>query len=278
MFTQEEHFYTTAAEEKIYYRSWTPSTKYDKILIITHGQGEHSGSYSRVIDFLEDTGYKIYAWDLAGHGRSYGKRGYVKKFSDHIQNFIHIINEIHSSEKRPIQLLGHSMGGLIQLAATADKEFPKTQIHKMVFSAPFLDVATPVPFYKDLAAIIIGGYLPKLTLPDGIENSMLSQDPIIHLEYNRDVYRHHWMSSSVYLGVIENSMQLRAAKKKFHCPTLFQIPQEDPVVSSSVTRAFVESLHDPQLTLKEYPNRKHEIYNDIFREEPLGDLKEFLLG
>lgn len=283
MYKQEEHFFTTSLNYKIFYQKWTPADSVDinpktkKVLLITHGQGEHCGAYNRVVDSFKDSSLTIYAWDLVGHGRSEGKRGFIADFQHHIQNFIDIMNFVIQSENCKISLLGHSMGGMIQLAAVTQPNFSFDKIDKVVFSAPFLDVAKPVPLYKDIAAIAIGKLFPKITLPDGIENSMVTQDPIVHLEYNKDVYRHHWMSSPTYLGVIKESLRVRNEKHQFPVPTFFQLPQEDPVVSTPVTVKFIDSLNDKNISLKIYENRRHEIYNDFRREEPLADLKNFLL-
>ncbi len=296
MYKQEEHFFTTSLNYKIFYQKWTPtansaldpepnssskpipgSSKTKKVLMITHGQGEHCGAYNRVIEALKDSSYIIYAWDLVGHGRSEGKRGFISDFQHHIQNFLDMMTYIQQTEKCKISLLSHSMGGMIQLASVTQPDFTFDNIDKLIFSAPFLDVAKPVPLYKDLAAIVIGRLFPKITLPDGLENSMITQDPIVQLEYNKDVYRHHWMSSPTYLGVIKESLRVRNEKHKFPVPTYFQLPEDDPVVSTPVTKKFIESLNDKNVSFHIYENRKHEIYNDLRREEPLTDLKNFLM-
>src|SRR6187399_430312 len=66
---------------EMYFRGWiNGSTKGN--IIVTHGMGEHSGSYERLADGLKDSGYDLLVWDLRGHGNSFGKRGVIRKFSE----------------------------------------------------------------------------------------------------------------------------------------------------------------------------------------------------
>ena len=65
--------------DNIFVRSWKPE-KYDKVIIIVHGLGEHSGRYNIFKEFLKNHKVAIYALDLPGHGMSDGKKGDIKKF------------------------------------------------------------------------------------------------------------------------------------------------------------------------------------------------------
>ena len=50
-------------------------------IIIVHGLGENQSRYAWVTEQLNNNGYNVYRYDHRGHGRSGGKRGYVKHFS-----------------------------------------------------------------------------------------------------------------------------------------------------------------------------------------------------
>jgi len=104
---------------KLFLQSWA-HTKVEPIgcVLITHGIAEHSDCYDHVAKALCDHGWFVYAWDLQGHGKSQGKRGYVKDFKDFSRDLKSIIKKIKEDETKPtdnFHLIGHSMGGLITL-------------------------------------------------------------------------------------------------------------------------------------------------------------------
>jgi alpha-beta hydrolase superfamily lysophospholipase len=59
-------------------------------------------------------------------------------------------------------------------------------------------------------------------------------------------------------------------------PTLMQVSESDPVISTPEVLKFFASLPYGKKTLKTYKDRKHEIYNDLGREEVFEDIREFL--
>ncbi|MFX0090644.1 MAG: alpha/beta fold hydrolase, partial [Candidatus Hodarchaeota archaeon] len=100
---------------KIYYQSWKPDSDKPKAsILVCHGAAEHSGRYLNVINTLVPAGYIIYAYDLQGHGKSEGERGFVERFSDYIEN-LHIFRQIVQEQEPnlPLFILGHSMGSFI---------------------------------------------------------------------------------------------------------------------------------------------------------------------
>jgi alpha-beta hydrolase superfamily lysophospholipase len=276
MFQRSESFFTGVHNTRLFYQVWEPE-KVRGHLVITHGQAEHSGCYQRLIDGLKDLSFAVYAWDLRGHGRSEGKRGYAKDFEDYIKDlqlFIQHLRDERGLYPKDLALLAHSMGGLIQMKMLLNNshwEFPL-----QVLSAPMFGVAVDVPLYKDLAALVLKSLLPTLTLGNEIQFEALSRDPEVISEYRSDVLRHDRISAGVYLGSITTIETLRSNMHKIETPTLFQIPENDPVVGSKTTQELFKKLGASQKVLKIYPDRKHEIYNDLGRDEAFQDASSFI--
>ena len=82
------------------------------VVIISHGMCEHSGRYAAVTQKLFDRGFKVYRYDLRGHGKSEGERGFYSA-PDEITEDLHRIVDIASEENPGLKrfLLGYSMGG-----------------------------------------------------------------------------------------------------------------------------------------------------------------------
>ena len=176
MYTRREGQLAGHDQMQLFFQVWQ-NPKAEGTIIICHGQGEHSESYNRLIENFKNDRWSFYAMDLRGHGRSDGKRGYAGDFEDYCKDyhlFIEkIVNETRSS-MGPIVLLGHSLGGLVQLKTLIDH--PDMKVTAQVCSSPLLGVAVPVPDWKNRAADVLNQWLPKMTLWNEITNDMLTRD------------------------------------------------------------------------------------------------------
>lgn len=274
-YLRKEGFFSGHDHTKLFFQSWEKENAQASVIVL-HGHGEHSECYHRVFEAFRDDNFSFYACDLRGHGRSEGKRGYASQFSDYEKDYQSFLQHLFSSTllKDSVFLLAHSMGGLIQLKTLIEK--PDLKVKAQVCSSPLLGLALPVPGIKDKAARLLNQYLPKLTLWNEISNSMLSQDPDVLKEFEKDVLRHSQMSPGVYLGFIEAIETVQNQASEIQLPTLFQIAEKDPVVNSLAAERCYEKIGAAKKELKIYPNSKHEIYNDIYREEVYKDLRSFL--
>jgi alpha-beta hydrolase superfamily lysophospholipase len=276
MFKRSESFFTGLHNTKLFYQMWEPEQPRGH-LVISHGQAEHSGCYQRLIEGLKELSFSVYAWDMRGHGRSEGQRGYARDFEDYVKDlqlFIQHLRDERGLYPKNIHLVGHSMGGLVQLKMLLNNghwEFPG-----QILSSPMLGVAVDVPLYKDVAALVFSKILPTVTLSNEIQYKDLTRDPEVINEFNSDVLRHDRISSAVYLGAIATIELLRQNMHKIKVPTLLQIPNQDPVVGSTSSQDFFQKLGATTKVLKIYPDRMHEIYNDFGREEVFQDVVQFI--
>ena len=85
------------ADKKIlFYQSWRPVFS-EKVLVIVHGLGEHSGRYQSVVETFTQEGFSVYGYDHRGHGRSGGQRGHIRRFSeltDDLKHFLKLVSVI----------------------------------------------------------------------------------------------------------------------------------------------------------------------------------------
>lgn len=276
MYNRSEGFFTGSSNNKIFFQVWKKEKARGTILI-THGQGEHSECYARLIEGLSELNVDFYAWDLRGHGRSEGRRGFVKDFDDYCKDFRIFAEKVRSEESvknKPFILLSHSMGGLIQLKSLL--QFSDIKADALTFSSPLLGLSLPVPAHKKQAAFVFNSILPQITMGNEIRNEMLTRDPDVIREYEQDALRHSRISPGAFLGFLEAFEFVLPRASEFKTKTLFQIPSNDPVVSSSTTKVFFERYGAQDKKLISYEGAKHELFNDINRQEVYTDLKEFL--
>ncbi len=277
-YNRSEGFFKGYDDVRLFFQAWE-KTNAKGTIVITHGQGEHSEAYIRLLDFFKNDCWNFYAWDLRGHGRSDGRRGYAASFDEYGLDFEIFIQKILADPKRvngPLILLSHSMGGLIQLKTLVKKPTWLNQINGQVCSSPLLGLALPVPAFKSKGASLINKVLPGLTMYNEITNDMLTRDLDVIRQFETDELRHHRISSAVFLGFLESFEILKTRGNEIQMPTLFLLPENDPIVSTPASRSFFETINSSKKDVYVYRDCKHELFNEINRATVFRDLKKYL--
>jgi alpha-beta hydrolase superfamily lysophospholipase len=108
--------------EKVFCYKWLPkiNTPPKAAIQIAHGMAEHAKRYDRFARFLADSGFCVYANDHRGHGNTAGLSGKIGHFADEngwrlaVKDMHAITNFIKGQYPGlPIFLFGHSMGSLL---------------------------------------------------------------------------------------------------------------------------------------------------------------------
>ncbi len=276
MYKRAESFFHGHDGTKLFLQKWNTSSPKGTVLI-THGQAEHSECYNRLINGLDGQNWNFIGWDMRGHGKSDGLRGYARDLDDYVLDFKVFVEhclKMPEVEGKPVVLLAHSMGGLVQTCALAEKSF--TGVTAQILSSPLFGVAVAVPEWKDKGAGLINSIFPKLTLGNEIKNTDLSRDIEIIREFEMDTYRHGRISPGVYLGFKREFPKILSYADKITLPTLLHISDKDPVVSSPAAIQFFDAIASKNKLLKIAEGGKHELYNDTVREEIYQVVAEFL--
>ncbi len=276
MYQRSESFFKGHDGTKLFLQKWITADAKGTIFI-THGQAEHSDCYLRLVHALDKQKWNVIAWDLRGHGRSDGLRGYAKDFEDYVLDFKMFVDTcllLPEVKNRPLVLLSHSMGGLIQTCSLLEGSIPEASAQ--ILSSPLFGVAVAVPAWKDTGATFLNSLLPKLTLGNEIATNQLTRDADVIREYEQDPYRHNRISSGVYLGFKREFPKILDRAEEIKIPTFLHISDDDPVVSTESALKFFDKLGSPQKTLKIFEGAMHELYNDTIRAEAFHAVIEFL--
>ncbi|KYG62260.1 alpha/beta hydrolase [Bdellovibrio bacteriovorus] len=278
MYKRSEGFFKGYQDINLFFQIWdNPNAR--GTVIINHGQGEHSESYHRLIKAFENDQWSFYGWDLRGHGRSEGRRGYVAQFDDYCKDYKIFLDMVLKNEKvkqGPVILFCHSMGALIELKTLLRN--PDIRCDGIVVSSPLLGVSVPVPVYKSKGAVILNSLLPTITMGNELTNDMLTRDPDVIREFEQDALRHNRISPGAFLGFLESFEYVLPRANEIKKPALFVIAENDPVVSSFEAKKFYDKLGSQKKEIYIYPEAKHEVVNDIMRTTVFADIKKFLDG
>ena len=284
MTKRSESYFKTLDKSKIFFQRWEAESSRGQVLI-THGLGEHSGSYKHVAHSLNQDHWDVLAWDLRGHGKSSGQPGYASHFDDFTSDF-QKWNEILEegqwvNKDKPLVFFGHSMGGLIMLKYLLNNEAkPALPVSAACLSAPALGLVKKAsPLLLWVASLIVKLY-PRLTLHNQIQYQKLTNDEKQIKFYEMDALRHNKISPNIYLGMIESFNYIHKCihgnPTQFNIPMLFQIPEKDTIIDSQRTIDMTKKLNPAMCQVRIYSNSYHEIFNGLEKEVALNDLKAFL--
>lgn len=280
MYQRSEKFFKGHDGIKLFMQKWVWSTKTkDSIgtIFFTHGTGEHSDCYQRLINGLSHSGWNFVGWDLRGHGKSDGIRGYAKDFEDFVFDYQIALDQVFADpdfKNKPIVVLGHSKGGLIQTCSLLARQ--DSRVVGQILSSPAFGLALQVPLWKDMGAGLLNTLLPQLAIPNGIDLSALTHDPEIIREYEKDTYRHMKMSAGIYLGMKRKFDEVREQAGEIKLPTFMSISNHDPVVSTEAALHFFDLIGSEIKRLKVVEDAKHELYNDTNRDDVYKAIADFL--
>ena len=160
------------------YCNYKPDTIPIAILFIFHGLGGHSNIDSaHIANYLVGEGYFVCSLDHREHGLSENDLGYVRNFSDLIDDaskFI-LLTEIYIEQKFNIKIpkfmCGSSMGGMIAHYVSKLHNF-----QGIIYNAPCFNVAMkcfPKMIIKSIACMCPGSNIPRSY------GNLLSKNPMI---------------------------------------------------------------------------------------------------
>jgi alpha-beta hydrolase superfamily lysophospholipase len=258
-------------------RHWTRDAPRG-VVVLAHGFGEHGGFYRHVAQAVGlGAEVELLAPDLRGHGRSPGRRGFVRAYVDLVNDLLAAF--AWAGEARPGLprfILGHSNGGLVALLAALHPEVaPK--LAGLIVSNPAIGLADEVPWLKLMLGRILHRFAPWVTLPTPLEAEKLTRDVAYQNARRVDPYVHARISAPFFFGMGEGARTIAEGARHLLCPVLMILGEADPIVNPEKSKALFEEIGSTDKTLLVYPEMLHEPFNDIGREQVLADLSSWLV-
>jgi alpha-beta hydrolase superfamily lysophospholipase len=245
------------------------------VVVVSHGYGEHGGSYRRIADAIGSAlDLDVVAADFRGHGKSPGRRGVVRRYDDLTGDLRSTLDWASTSiPEVPVFLLGHSNGGQVALRLALERQ---ATIAGIIVTNPALRVAMPIPPAKLRIGRFLAKYAPWVTLKGDIRSDLLTRDLEMQREHREDPLRHTRMSAPLFFGMVEGGEMLIARAGEIRVPILMLIGGQDPVVNPAAAREFYERLGSSDKTLLIYPKMLHDPLNELGAEQVFDDVVRWL--
>jgi alpha-beta hydrolase superfamily lysophospholipase len=226
-----------------------------------HGFAEYRTRYDPFARYLNGMKYTFASVDLRGHGDSEGKRGFIYSFDEYLADLSSLV-DWSKGISAPLVLGAHSMGGLVLARYLERGEFSRP-VEAAMFSAPFMGLGMPVPAWKQKLGNFMSKILPGLSLPSGLDPSLISTDSEVVQAYANDP-RIFKIATARWFTEVMKAQELAIAEAgRIRLPVLFCQGLSDQVVSIAAGRMFFEALGSEDRTYQGFEGLYHEILNEV---------------
>ena len=278
---------------------YTPDIKPIGCVQLLHGLAEHSGRYDALIQRLVKAGYQVLRHDHVTHGQSRSESESLGdwRFRDQwrhlIDDAIHVYEQL-ADQSLPYIILGQSMGSIIARQLAATTPYP---VAKVVLLG-----SLPRIYEREIAPAIGMGWLVSLITLNRPSNFLYQ----LIARNTKDAYGHPkgWLTTDEslihaldldpnygfiyrakfyldFFRAIRRVNTTRWIRLLPRVPTLFLTGDDDPAgrygqgVEDLV--AHLQVLRpDVAFTLKRYPGMRHELHNEVNKEQVFDDLLNWL--
>ncbi len=271
------------------------------VVQIVHGMCEYKERYEGFIDYLTQNGYIVFAHDHRGHGGSVTANENLGYFGDKKGEAIVDDAALVTDEIRrlypglSVTLFGHSMGSLVVRAYIQKYE---EKIDKLIVcGSPSKNSLAGVGLMLNGVISVFRGkkYRSRLManastgggddkFPGEGKNAWLTRDKTVVEKYNADEKCNFVFSCNGFsnlLHLVKNAYK----KKKYPAkhsdlPIFFMAGADDPVIGSEKkwleAQQFLRDVGYKNVTGKLYPKMRHEILNELGKEEVYADALAFI--
>lgn len=289
---------------KIHVYKWSPEKAAKGIIQIAHGMAETAKRYEYFAQAMTEEGFIVYANDHRGHGQSAISTkdlGYISDndgFDDMVTDMKTLTGIAKKENPRlPVILFSHSMGSFL---AQRYIQLYGDNIRGVILSGtngrpePILGVGTIIAKVimklggrkasgKILDALSFGSYNKRIQGPK-TKFDWLSTDEGQVEQYMNDPYCGTLFPVSFFydlfkgLKIIHKKENLKQVPKNLHI--FIFAGDEDPVgnYGKGIMDLYktYQSLGIEDVTYKLYPKGRHEMLNEINRDEVIKDVIEWI--
>lgn len=291
-----KHSLETPASHEIPVYLWEPEGPAGAVIQVVHGLGEHSARYERFAAEAVGRGYAVCAHDHRGHGPQSSHVGFfAKKNGWHLLvSDSHLVTQFLRQRypEHPIVLFGHSMGSYVAQSYAMRHGDELTALILSGSTWPSRQLLVVARLLARLVSWFRGkhGQSPLLDKmgfgdfnkpfePARTELDWLSREPAEVDKYIDDPLCGGPYTTGLWIdllgGLLEISTERALRKVPSALPILVTGGSEDPVgghVGMGMLASHYRRTGHDQVTKKIYADARHEMLNEINRDEFTQDL------
>lgn len=305
---EEFRFDSRDGKTSLYATAWVPEGRPRAVVQIIHGMNEYIDRYDRFARYLAGQGFYVVGEDHLGHGKSVPEGGTFGYFAEHDAATI-LVRDVHRLKKQtqeklgerdeiPYFILGHSMGSIMlrnyllrygngidgaMILGTGTPALPFLA-GASVLTASLMAIKGGRYVSKKLVSLTFGSYMDRIEQPRTFYDWVTTDETELE-KYVKDPL------CTGFTFTVNGFNTLAELSRRMQIKTLItRIPKKLPVLIASGSEDPVgaygkdpQDLYDTYLnldmtkvTLKIYPEMRHEILNEKGKEQVFEDIYNWL--
>ncbi len=252
--------------------TWGDLGQAKAILVLVHGIGEHVRRYDHVAESIVARGMAMIGIDQRGHGISGDKPAIIGSSTALMNDITSVIDLARQANpSASIFLYGHSLGALEVLYYALTEE---PQIKGVIATSPPLSTETMTKVQITLIKLL-GGILPNLTIPTGLDAAGLSRDHKVVTAYQADPLVHDKASTALGKFMYDGALYVLAHASEWKLPLYMAHGSADKICPISGSKAFFAKLSG-DVTFKIWEGLYHETHNEPEKEQVLATMLDWV--
>lgn len=263
-FQYQEDYVKNSRGVQLFTCRWLPYSSPKALVFLCHGYGMECSDFMKGCGTrLVSDGYGVFGIDYEGHGRSMGRRCYIKKFDDIVNDCTNFFKSISGQEEywgKKRFLYGESMGGAVALLV--HKKDPSFW-HGAVLVAPMCKISEKVKPHPVVISMLtrVEDIIPRWKIvpaKDVIDSAF--KDPVKREEVrgNKLIYQEKPRLKTA-LEMLRTSMSLEDSLNEVTLPFFVLHGEADTVTEPEVSRALYERASSVDKTIRLYPGMWHAL-------------------
>ncbi len=260
---------------ELYYRAWTSGGEDGKALILLHRGHEHCGRLRSLYSELSLDGFSGFAFDLRGHGRSPGDRGFADSYDVWVKDlnaFINHIRDRHGIAPENMAIVANSVGAVNALTWVHDYG---VHVRCMVLAAPALRIRLYVPLAVPLLRLLLH-INKKAKVKSYIRAAMLTHDAQEARAYDADKLITRIISVGVLLGLHDTATRILSDAGAVTAPTQIFSAGSDYVVENRAHGRLFSAISAARKEHHVFPGMYHGIFIEKNRGEAIAKARGFI--
>ncbi len=259
--------------QNLVYRAFIPEDPKAAVVMV-HGMGEHSLKYDYMAEMFYDKGFAFFSYDQRGHGRSDGKRAFINKYADLLDD-LRQFTDIAKVESlcEDLYLLGLSVGGLTSLIFSIQYG---DRIRGVIASAPALHFVRPPSGIEASLAPLLAFLFPTLTTSNRVPFEYLTHDMAVIEAQKADKLSLRIVSFRMYVEMTKMMRYAFDNASRIKVPVLLLHGTGDKVVDAKATKEFYDKVNTGDKDIRLYDELYHELLRETNRREIIGDIIDWV--
>ncbi|WP_420813300.1 lysophospholipase [Pararobbsia silviterrae] len=245
---------------------------------LVHGLAEHSGRYAPLAERLNAAGIELMSVDLRGHGKSPGRRVWIERFDDYLDDAQALVN-FASKRSTPLFLMGHSMGGAIAALYAVERLEPSgAPCAGLILSSAALAPGRDVPKWMLTLSHVISRLMPSFPALK-LDESVLSRDPVaVDANRNDPLVYHKPIPARTGAGILGAMTRIANKRAELRLPVFVFHGTADKLTEPEGSREFARDVGSADRTLTLYEGAYHETMNDLDRDRVIDALIAWIVA